>query len=522
MRVLRPVLLTLATAILPWPIALHAQVKTDQTPSTQADSALKLNVIVIGVTDFVYSKYKPDAGVPREDTVGGVIEKRCDEIEQFFKSSYTEQQVSVTVLCKAADTTKPAIEGFFLRRYPALAKDTLTLLFILSHGEDINPSEKSLFTPDLRIITSDTTDEDADTTSLSTSRGLLPLIASAPSGATVFAFIDTCHSGAFQNIAVTRLGQLTSDYGLEMNVMASSLPDDKSFGGSFTSALLTILGEKELCLNDSSLPTRIRNLIQNNTPLKLDPFQGRPITIIHYQDNACLDAPSRADSLVLLYAGTQLPATIYQVTKQSSNDLVLDGDLIGKSFEYVRLPRGKYNLTVSERGREPLVRLVDLTVKPQILYLNRATPLMVADAYSRLAHGAEIIGRPLTEVAILRQKAAAIYLANDAPQSADKQLATANASTSKELSSYASEAESDNKIPLILRTQVLVSAGQFKEAGDVLSKAAKRGDPTVTMNDAATTAYFAYVAAGDFAAAKKLKKNMIYPSTQLRYRQSVI
>ncbi|MGC2697510.1 MAG: caspase family protein, partial [Candidatus Angelobacter sp.] len=306
-----------------------------------------INVVVVGVTDYISSDYKPDSQIERSQTIGGQIEQRCKDIKTFFYETYGKS-AKVHPLCTPAETTKPALDKFFTREFPKYAKDTLSVVFFISHGEQVD-SDGSVITPDLRIITSDTTHEDPDLTSVSFTKQAMGWLEGAPVGATVYAFVDTCHSGAAKNIQVERRGDSDNERGLYLNIMASSLPRDKSFAAAFTKAILDIWGRKELCLNDASLPNRIRNLIQDDSPILLGAFEGRPIPVIRYHGSGCLFARAKDDRLLLLYGGANLPDTVYRVVSTSANQNVSDGDLIGKSYEYVRLPEGEYDVAVTKR-----------------------------------------------------------------------------------------------------------------------------------------------------------------------------
>jgi lipid-binding SYLF domain-containing protein len=384
-----------------------------------------INVVVVGVTDYTSSDYKPDPTIQRSETVGGKIEQRCNDINSFFKRTYGKS-AKVKLLCTPAETTKPALEKYFTREFKKNAEDTLSVVFLMSHGEQVE-SNGSVITPDLRIVTSDTTHEDPDLTSLGFTKDVMNWLEGPPIGATIYLFVDTCHSGAFKNVQVTRRGDLDNEKGLYLNVMASSLPSDKSFAASFTKAILDIWESKELCLNDAGLPNRIHNLIQGDSPIILGDFEGRPIPVFRYQGSGCLFSRAKDDRLLLLYGGANLPDTVYRVVSTPANQKVSDGDMIMKSYEYVRLPEGEYDVEIKERETNSFTTHINLTGPTnltEILYLQKnLTGVHKARANSLAADAAQRLGHSTYEITSLRHRAADLYNVNGEFEKADEELA---------------------------------------------------------------------------------------------------
>jgi hypothetical protein len=295
----------------------------------------------------------------------------------------------------------------------------------MSHGEEVQGTPQSIISPDLHIIASDTKDDDVDINSISVTRDVMSWLSSPPPGSTIIVFIDTCHAGSFQNIQVKRFGDLASEYGLYLNIMASSLPNQNSFAASFTKAILQIWGAKELCLNDAGLATRIKHIIQDNSAVKLNTFEGLPITIVRYQGSGCLFAPANDDRIILIY-GAPIPNPVtYTVRSTGPIHEVRDGDLIGKSYEYVRLPKGEYDVTIMEESSTPFTKHVDLRTSLSRIVFVREHPGSITEgrAYSLAADAAVKIGHQPNEVADLRKRAASIYQANGALFEAQSELA---------------------------------------------------------------------------------------------------
>jgi len=474
----------------------------------------KIQVMVIGVTDF--PGYDPKGDRNDSDTLGGQIKARCAEVENFFRDRF-KGQVNVTPICEGKRTTAQGIRNFLDSTYRLNAAGNLSLLFLMSHGEEANPKEDSMFDPDLRIITEDTPAEPDDEHSLTMSQDVFPMLVHLPPGATVFAFIDTCHAGKFmQNKVIKDMGRKAEDFGIQINVLAATLPSEETYGALFTEAVLTAIGSG-ICLSDQELDIKIKELMKP-TALKLnigfDALEGLITPLSSYSGQVCLNAPNGKRGLVLLYAGPGDHIIEYKITGETVQGEI-SGNLNNKS--YVSIPLllgGEYDVQFTQPGSSlPSQHVILSKDHPaQVIPIGKTiTPVDTARALQKLGEGAEMVGLPKSEVSIIRQRALAIYLANGETQMASSMLDSdigADLPTAfTDLAGKFARQRKDSSIPLKNRVEDLVLSGQFALAGDTVLASLNNGAPADPK--LLKTAFYAYNAAGDSKKAEKISAAFI-------------
>src|SRR5215213_1226323 len=174
----------------------------------ESASPKQIQVVVIGVPSFAISKYNTA-------DLRTTIVQRCADIKSFFQQRFSESQLTYQEFCSPEKTTQASLKRLLEIDLPKLASGTLTFLFIISHGEaESHPGAP--VSQDLRIVASDTVENDFEFTSIPISTGLIPWMQKIPSGSTIFTFLDTCHSGAASNKIVSLSAEAQRQLGVKM------------------------------------------------------------------------------------------------------------------------------------------------------------------------------------------------------------------------------------------------------------------------------------------------------------------
>lgn len=111
-------------------------------------SEKKMHVVIVSITDFDDNGW----GNP---TLTDNIKKASFELESFFRKNFSNTQFHI--LRSKKETTKNSIDSL-VNEMRTFAKGTLTLVFILSHGEIYKGKSigGNYLNQDVKVITSDT------------------------------------------------------------------------------------------------------------------------------------------------------------------------------------------------------------------------------------------------------------------------------------------------------------------------------------------------------------------------------
>ena len=187
-------------------------------PKAYAESP-PLDVLIIGVPSTEVAFY-------RDSPLGEEISNTCRDLQRYFKNG----QARVTPLCTKEETTFAHVQDTLLKHFQAGERARITLLFIMTHGE---PTA----TGDVRLLMSDTTDDNKLTRSLLVGTQLAPLITKSVGSASI-GFVDACFSGAARTYALTNMGTAAEEDGVHAGLLASAQQYQRTFGLSFTKALM--------------------------------------------------------------------------------------------------------------------------------------------------------------------------------------------------------------------------------------------------------------------------------------------
>lgn len=377
-------LVAAAGAALAYPCVSLAQRQSSSTDK-------KLQVIIIAVSEFEDPAW-------HNARVKESIRSAADELESFFSKRFPNAQLHI--LRTKDETTSDSIRAL-LRQLRTFGSNTITLLFILSHGEQLalpNPA----YSQDLMIITSDTRSQDPEARAIRAKRDLITSFQELARGSLVFAFIDTCHSGAigsallqFENTLVDQLSAV------KMNVVTSALPENRSFRAMFTKALLEIWRRNGNCTSPYSTPQRLREAIRSMLASEgqtLRETEGHVSVPIPFKGNFCLESFGTDRALIAFYnaSSTNYIASIRPI-EQDKQYRALQTALLPKDVTATNLERGIYDIRVLEPIEGNQVgdaKQIDLARQPVQIFPVATTedPKELGAAYERFAGYAEMAG----------------------------------------------------------------------------------------------------------------------------------
>jgi phosphate transport system substrate-binding protein len=317
----------------------------------------KIELVVVAVPEFATDKYNVKG-------FKDAIEERCQDIQTFFEKHIGKEHLEPHVFCTREDTTSTKIKRLFQTDFQNIAADTLTFVFIISHGEPSTYNNLGLPT-DLRIVTSTSDPNEPDLSYLSFSTELLAWFQKIPAGSTVLTFVDTCYAGSAVSPAAAIAATVQQVFGgMRLFVMGSSLRLEESYGAAFTKALLTLWDKQEGCVDPQAMENDIRNEIDASVEVPLNDFQGIAKVIVGYAGPLCFTNFGADGRLLFLYGGAGQKDTVWKVfegTKVVPDRRPLKrGAFTERFFDMARLNKGNYVVQLLTEGETPVETIVDL------------------------------------------------------------------------------------------------------------------------------------------------------------------
>jgi hypothetical protein len=454
------------------------------------------------------------------------FEDRCDAVKKYFEARLGSANVKVDQYCTKELTTRESLRRLFTIDIPRFSANTVTLLFIMSHGEQIE-FQNGFVASDVELITSDTriTDdgEDGDGerrfTSILVGSEMLTWLESAPRGSTILTFLDFCHSGAAASLSTSLTQVIQQQFGLRSLVVSSSLPSDDTYKALFTQALLDLWDTSNGCMNIDTMPTSVLEKMKLGAPIS--GTEGLPVVLVRYQGPLCLGNFGGDHKLLFLYAGQDAERSPYnyEIATAGNNHRIITSSILASTFLPIPLDSGQYSVSVT-RGTAKIGSWdIDLSSgQPEIIWLDSAAqPVDFGRFAEKAADTAEMAGLGKNEVGGLRARAVAVYrvagLAGDASR-VEQTMATAGTPlssivaqesnrlaanpTAQALRVSASTNDSDHSVDVANGLKLL---GDFKSAATLLQSAALKETDGDTKSDVATQAYLAFIASGDVKSA---------------------
>jgi hypothetical protein len=504
--------------------ALFCSGQTAPADTAPLAPAKKVHVVVVGVTKFAIPDYN-------NDVLTLAFQERCKDVQSFFEGHLGTENVTVHSFCTPETTTRDALRHFFSIEVPQFSADTLTLIFIMSHGEEAT-FDNQFLSSDVEIITSDTkasdvvtdADKERQFSSILFGSELLSWLQRAPAGSTILTFVDTCHSGAIASLSTSFSQALQQHFGLGSLVMASSLKGDSTYSASFTKALLDLWG-KDSCLDVDTMSDGIYEEMKTLAPIT--GTEGIPSIPVRYNGPLCLGNFGTDHHLLFIYAGQDAENNPYKYDVAESDAAgtrtVIDEKPLRSVYIPIPLDAKKYIVTVSRDPDLHQTFNVDLTaVGHQMIWLDTsASPDDVGKAGEVLAQAGQAAGLPPAEIAGIRQSTVAIYRAAGKDADAVRVLSAMQSegqavpilagiqNVAFQTIETVKQALESLHVSNIVAAKQLQTVGDFKNAGVLLHAAADQEPDKVKQAELANKAYVFLGAAGDIKDAHALGKE--YP-----------
>ena len=253
-------------------------------------------------------------------------------LAEFFKTNFPAANLTI-VRDKQKngqtvdDETKSGnLRDFFNFKFPSIANDNITVLFLLSHGE-AKPSENHSSDSDLLIMASDTPKGDPfHSKTLSLTHDIIGRLTDLKPGSFIVGYIDTCQAAAAHSVPLATMAAIAGERGTKMNIWAASLADEYAFQASFTRALVELWQKPAdsppsngvpRCTDTTWSPSKIRDeiselLSKQNPPLSLKENEGLPTLLLQSAPTLLCLETFAADSAIVTVSN-ESDATIHVV-----------------------------------------------------------------------------------------------------------------------------------------------------------------------------------------------------------------
>ena len=400
---------------------------------------------------------------------------------------------------------------------PSFSADTVTLVFIMSHGETATFGNDYL-SSDLELITSDTftSDEQNDAkgerqfSSILFASELMSWLERAPARSTILIFLDTCHAGAAASLSNSLRSTLQSQFGVRFLILASSLSQNNTYSALFTKELLD-LWQQNTCLDEKALPHEIYNKMEGDVALQNS--EGLPKYIVEYNGPLCLGNFGKDRHLLFMYAGQGAADHPYQyiVSEDAGGSLKkIKADQMDFAFLPMPLDAKKYVVSVRREGQFVGTWHVDLaTAEHQTVWLDvPSNAQTVANVGEAMIEAAKKNGSSAGEVTNLTYSTAVVYRSAGRVGDALRMIETGQeyvaslnvnpltvVSHGHAISGEAFEGQLDE------------STGDFQGAQKHFNEAARVEPNPAAKREFAKQAYASALASGEFDQAAKVRQS---------------
>lgn len=476
----------------------------------------KVHVVIVAVPEYSIKEY--NTPVVRDSIV-----ERCEDVRKYFDERLHEN-VQIDQYCTKESTTREALRALFEITVPSFSAGTVTLLFIMSHGEQLL-YDSQIHGSDVELITSDTVmNDDADTdhkrqlSSILVGSEMLSWLQAMPNKSTLLTFLDFCHSGAMGSLSTYLGGLIQQGFGQRALVMTSSLPGDGTYRALFTKDLLSSWDTSDnKCLDADSIGDSIYEKMKTQAPLA--GTEGIPQVAIRYQGPLCLGNFGGDHKLLFMYAGQDAEGRPYhyQVFEegQANANPIIDSQ-IRSVYVPVLLNAGKYTVKLERNDVSFKPIFIDLsTSSSQFIWLDEhALPVDVAKFSETMATIQEENGQDKSAVNATRVAASSAYRIAGFEGDATRVVALVPSNAKFEPATV--------KVHLDFSPQGILLhapgnesyhlANGMSEAAAFLSSTVAFMGPGEPRSDAASLAYNAKLATGDQKGATRLR--MAYGTPQ--------
>jgi hypothetical protein len=333
-------------------LAWTAGAIADDANAVAAASPTRLRVVVVAVTDFKGDYVSPRLTLSFKNAI--------ENIRGFFASNFPADSTEFHLVTGAEQTTADSLSHYFREEFPRIADRAITVLFIISHGEQQERPGDFAFPNDLLIVASDTEADRLPSRTLSFNRDIVPALQYLHPGSVVLAFIDTCHSGSAANLGLTIGSQLRDEAGLKMMVLASALRSASAYQATFSTALVGFWadqkkGNAEGCILPYEAPQALRDRIAGLIQSKLEPGEGLPQLVVDYKGNFCLESFAKHGGLLMLFNPGERDEVVQVIAANAGADAKRAKQYrVGRhNIEPLKLDRAQYVvISKFENGQE--------------------------------------------------------------------------------------------------------------------------------------------------------------------------
>jgi hypothetical protein len=262
-----------------WLLLSSSAANSSQLPNAQ--------VFVLAIGEHVEGVYN------RLDAV----DERVKEIRSYFERTYDLEDEQFHIATGIDDTSEAAIKGQFFDELDAVDEHSIVFFFLLSHG--VKTTGSRFVAEDLIVIASDTPEiTEEQTYGRITGEEILRAISKVGENSVVFAFFDTCNSGAIAQIS-NRFEAALDFKLIRVFALASSGAEQTSYNFEFTHNVLTQLEvQRDDCVYADPFRDILRGVSRENQI---------PELIVRF-DDLCINGISPGKGVMFLnnYRGAEV------------------------------------------------------------------------------------------------------------------------------------------------------------------------------------------------------------------------
>jgi hypothetical protein len=198
--------------------------------------ARELKVTIIAVSDF-------DDGNLSERTLDASTNQAAERLRQYFEKN---DSVEAEVFNTKEKTTSKYIRNWLFRDLASDTQRSFHIIFILTHGFAHKYPDSSRNMSELFLATSDTYKNQFWGTAIRGSE-LWEAFHDTTGSSTIFLFLDSCGSGAFDNDSLKAVLAQDQEFASRLLVLASAMPEQSAYQSEFTNTLVDIWEAKKAC-----------------------------------------------------------------------------------------------------------------------------------------------------------------------------------------------------------------------------------------------------------------------------------
>ena len=204
--------------------------------SVAQEDARELKVTIIAVSDF-------DDGNLSERTLDASTNAVTERLRKYFeKNGSVEPEIFNT----KEKTTSKFLRSWLFKDLTSDTQRSFHIIFILTHGFAHKYPDRARNMSELFLAASDTYKEQFWGTAIRGSE-LWEAFHDTTGSSTIFLFLDSCGSGAFDNDSLKAVLREDPEFASRLLVLASAMPEQSAYQSEFTNALVDIWEAKKDC-----------------------------------------------------------------------------------------------------------------------------------------------------------------------------------------------------------------------------------------------------------------------------------